>query len=101
MGEVSSDIAQLVAVAVRDALAAGVVKVAALPVMYKFPEDIAVILGGHVPVGTIRSWKTCGYLRTNKVGVRSYVTAENWQWFLDNHGELMAQDSSRRFVANA
>lgn len=62
----------------------------AIPRYYKFPEDIVTMTGGHIPVGTIRSWKTAGYLRTFKIGRRTFVKPEDWQWFIDNHGELMA-----------
>ena len=69
---------------------------ARLPRMYKFPEDIVLILGGYVPVGTIRHWKTAGYLHTTPVGARSYVTEEQWQWFIDNHKALMSRAKRNR-----
>ena len=56
-----------------------------LPQYFKFPEDIITMTGGHVPEGTIRRWKTDGYLRTIKIGRRSFVTPEAWKWFLKNH----------------
>ena len=81
--------------ALQSALASGVIRVAELPRLYKFPEDIYAILGGHVPESTIRSWKHAGYLRTRKIGIRTFVTQESWQWFLDNHKELMAKEGRR------
>lgn len=69
---------------------------AGLPVCYKFPEDIITITGGHIPVGTIRGWKTRGYLRTIKIGRRSFVTHDSWEWFLTYHGELMAAAGDTR-----
>jgi len=98
------ELQDMISAAVTNALAVGTVKVAALPVMYKFPEDIVKILGDHVPENTIRSWRTAGYLRITYVGIRPFVTQEQWQWFLDNHKELMALNSThphRKAVANA
>lgn len=68
----------------------------ALPRYYKFPEDIITMTGGHIPTGTILGWKTAGYLRTFKIGRRAYVRPEDWQWFLDNHAELMAAAENSR-----
>lgn len=67
-----------------------------LPRYYKFPEDIITMTGGHIPTGTILGWKTSGYLRTFKIGRRAYVEPQAWQWFLDNHGELMAAAENNR-----
>jgi hypothetical protein len=94
------DLQQIVSQAVQQAMSSGVVKVAALPVMYKFPEDLVQILGGHVSEWTIRDWKKRGYLRTMKVGAKTFVTQESWEWFLCNHRELMERDGNRRPAAN-
>jgi hypothetical protein len=99
--EVTRDeLQQIVSQAVQQAMSTGVMKVAALPVMYKFPEDLVQILGGHVSAWTIRDWKKRGYLRTTKVGAKTFVTQESWQWFLDNHKELMENDGNRRPISN-
>lgn len=71
-------------------------RIAALPTYYKFPEDIITMTGEHIPVGTILSWKTLGYLRTFKIGRRAFVRPEDWQWFLDNNAELMAAAPNNR-----
>ena len=75
-------------------LACGGIKTAPLPVLYAFPEDIFTILRGKVKESTIRAWKTKGYLRTEKIGIRSFVTPEDWQWFRVNHKELMTANST-------
>jgi len=72
-----------------------------LPQYYKFPEDIISMTGGHIPTGTILGWKTSGYLRTFKIGRRAFVKPTDWQWFLDNHSELMAAAPSNRGVKMA
>jgi hypothetical protein len=82
--------------AVQAAMASGGVTVAQLPRLYKFPEDIHTMLGGHVATPTIRGWKTSGYLRTTKIGAKSFVAPEAWQWFIDNHKELMAKEPRNR-----
>ncbi len=69
---------------------------ARLPVYYKFPEDIVEITGGYIAVSTIRGWKSAGYLRTVKIGAKSYVKPEDWEWFLAHHKELMANSARNR-----
>jgi hypothetical protein len=84
-------IAEQVAAKLKDRL-----PTAGLPQYYKFPEDIISMTGGHIPVGTIRAWKTDGYLRTFKLGRRTFVRPEDWQWFIDNHLTLMAARENNR-----
>ena len=62
----------------------------------KFPEDIIIITGGYIAESTIRSWKTQGYLRTIKIGAKTYVKPEEWEWFLANHRELMQKSERNR-----
>jgi len=69
-----------------------------LPVYYKFPEDIIEMTGGHIAESTIRSWKSAGYLRTFKIGTKTYVKPEDWEWFLAHHKELMARHPRNRGV---
>jgi len=74
-----------------------------LPVYYKFPEDIVSMTGGYIAVSTIRGWKTAGYLRTVKIGSKTYVRPDDWEWFLENHRELMAhspRSRGKRFTEN-
>lgn len=67
-----------------------------LPILYKFPEDIATILGGHVKVNTIRSWKTKGLLRTRKVGAKTFVEQSAWTYFLENNNAMMKGSDDNR-----
>jgi len=67
-----------------------------LPVYYKFPEDIVNMTGGYIAVSTIRGWKSAGYLRTVKIGSKTFVRPEDWEWFLEHHRELMARSPRSR-----
>lgn len=69
-----------------------------LPTLYAFPEDIVTILRGKVAEKTVREWKTKGYLRTIKVGIRSFVKPSDWDWFLEHHKELMRNNEDSRTV---
>ena len=69
-----------------------------LPVYYKFPEDIINITGGYVAEATIRGWKSAGYLRTVKIGSKSFVKPDDWEWFLAHHRELMANNPRNRGI---
>lgn len=69
-----------------------------LPVYYKFPEDIIDMTGGHIAEATIRGWKSAGYLRTLKIGTKSFVKPDDWEWFLAHHKELMARDPRNRGI---
>lgn len=91
LAELRAMIRQAVALATAPPPAAS-----AIPKYYKFPEDIVTMTGGHIPVGTIRRWKTAGYLRTTKLGSRSFVTPADWQWFMDRHQQLMAASPNNR-----
>ena len=62
----------------------------------KFPEEIIEITGGYIAESTIRGWKSKGYLRTIKIGTKSFVTPVDWDWFIDNHRELMAKHPDNR-----
>lgn len=67
-----------------------------LPVYYKFPEDVINMTGGYIAEATIRSWKSAGYLRTVKIGSKSFVKPDDWEWFLAHHKELMARSPRNR-----
>jgi len=69
-----------------------------LPVYYKFPEDIVSMTGGYIAETTIRGWKSAGYLRTVKIGAKSFVKPEDWEWFLLHHKNLMAKNPRNRGV---
>ena len=69
-----------------------------LPIYYKFPEDIMNMTGGYIAEATIRSWKSAGYLRTVKIGSKSFVTPDDWEWFLAHHKELMARSPRNRGI---
>ncbi len=62
----------------------------------KFPEDIITITGGYIAESTIRSWKTQGYLRTVKIGTKTYVRPDDWDWFIANHRKLMSKSKRNR-----
>lgn len=97
MSEITAEkIKSLVTDAVQTVMLTGVVKVATLPVMYKFPEDIRTILRDKVAESTVRGWKTMGYLQTTKVGSKTYVTPEQWLRFVTTHQEVMKKNNNRR-----
>jgi len=95
-----SELSNIVAIATERAVEALKQELSVrLPRMYKFPEDIFEMLGGYVPENTIRSWKTSGYLQTTPIGARSYVSHDQWRWFLANHKELMSRAKRTRGAA--
>ena len=62
----------------------------------KFPEDIVTITGGYIAESTVRSWKTQGFLKTIKIGTKTYVRPDDWEWFVANHRKLMAKSKRNR-----
>ena len=67
-----------------------------IPPYLKFPEDLIVITRGYIAESTIRSWKTQGFLKTIKIGTKTYIKPEEWEWFLANHRELMQKSQRNR-----
>jgi len=77
-------------------LIASELRVTSVPRYLKFPEDIITITGGYIAESTVRSWKTQGFLKTIKIGTKTYVRPDDWDWFITNHRELMAKSKRSR-----
>jgi len=69
---------------------------ARLPRYFKFPEDIREMLGNVPSLVTVRNWKTSYGLKTTKIGAASYVTEEEWLYWVANHRTIMAAKPRNR-----
>ena len=67
-----------------------------LPQYYIFPDDILAMLGNKPKESTVRGWKTNYGLRTVKIGAGTYVTEEDWAWWVKHNKDLMAAASRTR-----
>lgn len=67
-----------------------------LPRYFVFPGDIIAMLGGKPKEATVRGWKTNYGLRTIKIGAVTYVTEEDWQWWVENNRAIMARAGRTR-----
>ncbi|MDH4319924.1 MAG: hypothetical protein OEV73_00345 [Desulfobulbaceae bacterium] len=87
----AEELAAIVTQAVEQARAT-----APLPRLYKFPEDICAIMGGHVQPQTVRWWKSQGWIRTKKIGRNSFVEPEEWERFKRDNAVMMAASPRNR-----